>query len=111
MERETDLLPLERYGDYLHLLARIQLDQRLQARLDPADVVQQTLLQAHQSLDLFRGRTETELLAWLRRILTRKLADAARFHRQDRRDLARELSLDQALEASSVRLEAFLASD
>jgi RNA polymerase sigma-70 factor (ECF subfamily) len=102
---------LERYRDYLRLLARLQLDLRLRARFDASDVVQQTFLQAHHALADFRGSTEGELAAWLRQILARNLAHAARDHGRGRRDVARERSLEAAVEASSVRLEGWLAAE
>jgi RNA polymerase sigma-70 factor (ECF subfamily) len=100
---------LDRYRDYLRLLARLQLDPRLCARLDASDVVQQTFLQAHEGLAEFRGRTEAELAAWLRQILARALAHAFRDHGRGCRDLTRERSLEAAVEASSLRLEGWLA--
>ena len=102
---------LERYRAYLRLLARLHLDPRLRGKLDPSDVVQQTLLQAHQARGQFRGRSDGELAAWLRQILARNLAHAVRDLGREKRDVGRERSLEQALDASSSRLEAWLAAE
>src|SRR3954447_9626263 len=110
MSREDWAPSLGRPRAYLRLLAGLQLDPRLQAKLDPSDLVQQTLLQAYQALDQFRGHSEAELAGWLRQILARNLANATRDLGRARRDVARERSLEGAVEASSARLEAWLAA-
>jgi RNA polymerase sigma-70 factor (ECF subfamily) len=102
---------LERYRQYLLMLARLQLDGELQRKIDPSDVVQQTLLEAYQKRDAFRGETSGERAAWLRQILAHNLADAMKSLRRAKRDVAREQELGQAVEASSARLEAFLAAE
>src|SRR4051812_33589483 len=94
--------PLARYREYLRLLARLQIDPRLRGQLDPSDIVQQTLLKAHERFDQFRGRTDQELGAWLRAILARTLVDAVRKFGRQKGDRAR--SLADALEQSSLRL-------
>jgi RNA polymerase sigma-70 factor (ECF subfamily) len=103
--------PLERYGEYLRLLARLHLSPRLRSKLDASDVVQQTLLQAHASREQFRGRTEAEWLAWLRAILANALTAAARRYGTEARDLGRERSLEADLDQSSTRLEVMIAAD
>src|SRR5262249_36766054 len=99
--------PLEHYRDYLHLLSRVGLDARLRALADSSDVVQQTLLRAHERIDQFRGASEVEFLAWLRAILARQLADLARRAGQPHWEKRR--SLEAALEQSSARLASWLA--
>ena len=93
------------------LLAKTRLDDRLRGRLDPSDIVQQTLLEAHQDADQFRGKTSAEQAGWLRQILARNLLNAARDHHRECRDVARERSLEAELAESSARLEAWLAVD
>jgi RNA polymerase sigma-70 factor, ECF subfamily len=100
---------LMRYRHYLRLLARLQLDPRLRGKLDPSDVVQQTLLEAVSKGDQFRGQSEAEYLAWLRQMLVHNLADVLRGFRQAQRDIAREEPLEQAIENSSQRLACWLA--
>jgi RNA polymerase sigma-70 factor (ECF subfamily) len=111
MEPEVPALPLERFRHYLHLLARSHLADQLQAKLDPSDLVQQTLLEAHRKRAQLRGRTDAELAAWLRQMLAYAIADALRAAGRARRDVSRERSLEAALDESSARLEAWLAAD
>jgi RNA polymerase sigma-70 factor (ECF subfamily) len=111
MGNVADPAPLEGYRHYLHLLARLQMSPRLRARIDASDIVQQTLLEAHQARKGFRGRTGAECAAWLRRILARNIANAARDLGRIKRDVDHERSLEAALGESSMRLEALLASD
>ncbi len=107
---------LEYYFNYLTVLASTQLDQRLRKRLNPSDLVQETLLAAHRDFGAFRGNSPQELLGWLRQILINVLHGAIAKHvKAGKRDIRREISIDQvgvSVDRSAANLAAFLpASD
>lgn len=102
---------LERFRAYLRLLARLHLDRRLQGKLDPSDLVQQTLLEAYRSAHKLTGRSDAEQATWLRQALAHQMAHAVRDLGRDKRNVARERSLEQAFADSSARLEKWLAAE
>jgi RNA polymerase sigma-70 factor, ECF subfamily len=105
---------LTRYHPYLQMLAQAQLGRHLRARCAPSDLVQQTLLEAHRDFGAFQGEHEAELLAWLRRILAHNLYNENRRIAAQKRDAAREVSLEQVragLEHSSLALGRCIPAD
>lgn len=102
---------LELYRNYLDLLARLQVDRRLQGKVDPADLVQETFLEAHRDFAQFRGSSEAELAGWLRRILATNFANLVRhYYGTQRRDPHLERDLANALDQSSKALDRSLVA-
>jgi RNA polymerase sigma-70 factor (ECF subfamily) len=97
---------LELYRNYLGLLARLQIGNRLQGKADSEDLVQETFLKAHRDFAQFRGSTEKEWVAWLRQILAFNLAQVVRrYHGTRRRDIRLERALEDELDESSQNLD------
>jgi RNA polymerase sigma-70 factor (ECF subfamily) len=97
---------LERFRAYLLLVANEELDTDLQAKLGASDLVQETLLEAHQDRSGFRGNTYGEFLGWLRQILLNNLANYRRHYQQTgKRRTAREFSLDADGSVSGFNVE------
>ncbi len=83
--------------NYLVVVARAEAGSWLRAKVDPSDIVQQTLLDAHRGLGDFRGSTEAEWLGWLRRILSHNAADYVRHYiGTEKRDAGREVAWGHA---------------
>jgi RNA polymerase sigma-70 factor (ECF subfamily) len=97
---------LELYRSYLALLARLQIRRRLQGKVDPSDLVQETFLKAHRHFAQFRGRTEAEWVGWLRQILALTVVNLVRhYHGTRRRDVRLERELADELDQSSQVLD------
>src|SRR3954452_19292324 len=77
---------LESYRNYLGLLARSLAGPGRRGRLDHSDLVQEAFLHARRGFDRFRGGSEPELVAWLRRILAGVLANQLKRDRTQGRD-------------------------
>ena len=102
---------LEPFRKYLEVLAGLHLDRRLRGKLDPSDVVQQTMLRAYSALAEVRDDRPEVLVAWLRKILARTLADAVKHYERDKRDVGLERSLEADLDRSASGFAAWLAAD
>ena len=97
---------LEAHRDYLTILARMQIGQRLQGKVDPTDVVQETFLHAVRDAAQFRGSSDEELAGWLRQILAARLADLVRrYFGTQGRDVRLEQALQVELDHSSQLLD------
>jgi RNA polymerase sigma-70 factor (ECF subfamily) len=79
--------------------------------MDLSGVVQETLFEAHRELARGTKVLPNEHLPWLRRILANNLTDQARRLTAEKRDVGREVSLQESMELSSQRLEEWLATE
>lgn len=86
----------ELYRRYLALLARVQIGQLLQGKVDASDIVQETFLDAHRNFARFRGTTEAELVTWLRQILASLVVEVIHAAQQQRAVAAQALPADGA---------------
>lgn len=94
--------PLLRLQADLLRWAECQMPAWLRPKLDPADLVQQALMDAKPP----DGLDERQLLAWFRRALSRDLIDATRKHARAHGDVGLDVLAD-----SSLRLADWLAGD
>jgi len=92
------------FRGYLKLLARLQLRTRPELG-EPSDLAQEVVLRAFRAFYQFRGTTEAELVAWLRKILSRCLADT---YRRERLPQQRQAQTAAQLDRSSHNLLAQL---
>lgn len=105
-EHNAETLSIEEllasFRTYLMVMANAELSRDVAVKVAASDIVQETLLEAHADVSQFRGKTQEELLAWLRQILKHNILNAARSYRNtSRRQIAREtpISADSSSDA------------
>ena len=82
---EARLTLLARYRDYLRRMVAARLDRRLAPRVDPSDVVQESLALASQRMDEYLQTQPLPFVGWLRQIAAGSVRDAHRRHLSARR--------------------------
>ena len=96
---------LERYRDYLPRMVATRLDRRLAPRVDPSDIVQETLADAAQRLDDYLRDRPIPFFGWLRQIAGERVIDTHRRHvLSKRRSIARETRTPELSEESAGEL-------
>jgi RNA polymerase sigma-70 factor (ECF subfamily) len=104
---------LARHRARLKRMVACRLDRRLAARLDPSDVVQDVLAEAHRQMPEFLQERPIPFYPWLRQIAWERLVDLHRRHvLAQRRSVGREARDGPALpDESAARLvDCLLAS-
>jgi RNA polymerase sigma-70 factor (ECF subfamily) len=64
--------------DYLLTIANRELPPELRAKVGGSDLVQETFIDAQRNIARFEGSSQSELFAWLRRILLNHISDVNR---------------------------------
>jgi RNA polymerase sigma-70 factor (ECF subfamily) len=85
----------DRCRDRLRAMVVLRMDHRMAARVDPSDVVQDALLDAHQRLPQFLRDRPMPFYVWLRQLTWQRLLQA---HRRHVRSQARSVTREQDLE-------------
>lgn len=103
---------LNRHRKKLRQLVAVRLDRRVAARVDPSDVVQETLVAADQRLDEYLEERPLPFYPWLRQLACERLIDAHRRHvRAGRRSVKREEPLGVPDESMAQLADRLLARE
>lgn len=94
---------LIRHRQRLRAMVKVRLDRRVASRVDPSDVVQETLLEAYRRLPAYLGERPMPFYPWLRRLAWERLVKLHKKHlHARRRAVGREAGFDPRLSDASV---------
>lgn len=94
---------LEAQRDYLRRLVDLRMEHELRVRVDPSDVVQETLIVISRRVDDFIVRQPTSFRLWVRRKAIERLIEVRRKHLADKRSVRREMKLSDASSMAVAR--------
>jgi RNA polymerase sigma-70 factor (ECF subfamily) len=95
---------LDRHRQRLRQMIALRLDRRLWARIDPSDVLQETLTEAAQKLSDYVRRRPLPFYPWLHRLASERLLQVHRRHLQaQKRSVKREERRPPPLSTESVQ--------
>lgn len=102
---------LVRNRDRLHKMIRFRMDERLQSRFDPSDVVQETFIKASEKLPQFLADRPLPFYPWLRQIAWEQLVALQRRHlHAGVRSVAREIPARVSDESVAILTHQFVSS-
>ena len=95
---------------YVGFLARSHVESWIQAKVDSSDLIQQTLMEAHQAFPKFNGQTEGEWVAWLKQILKHNATDFVRRFGAAKRRATLEIAISNGNDSTYFRAAPELSS-
>lgn len=84
---------IDRFYDYLILVADSGIHGKMQGKFGASDVVQLGLAKAHNAIERFDGNNEHQFRAWLKRVVINSLLNEARQYEGPKRQIERENSI------------------
>src|SRR5262245_36088652 len=96
---------LNRHRARLRSLVRLRLDPRVSARVDPSDVIQETLLEAHRRFSEYLQNRPLPFYPWLRQLACERVGRLHQRHlRAQKRSVRREQTFDPLMSDDSLAL-------
>ncbi len=82
------------YGERVHWIVRLRMGAELRSKLESMDVVQDVLVSALRDLGDFKYKDDGDFLRWLSKITENRLRDNVEKLHADKRDIRKEVRLD-----------------
>ena len=98
---------MDQHRDYLRRVIEARMEPSLRQRVDPSDIIQETLVVASQRLQDYMRRQPASFRLWLRGTALERLIDARRAHLTQKRSVERDVHFGDASSIAIAR--AFLS--